>query len=145
MITYRPEGHFDLVTCTGDALNHIIKLSDVGKIFQNVYHYLAPGGYFIFDILNESEVSTSEPFDLNFSDTVNARFQITRPEEGMVNLQLKVYEKGELTFEENIREIVHDPDAVCQLLNGCGFSRVTRTDRLLPENKSTTWFVIAQK
>jgi len=145
MITYRPEKQFDLVTCTGDALNHIIALSDVEKIFRNVYHYLAPGGYFVFDILNESEVSTSEPFDLTFSETVTARFQITRPGETMVNLQLKVYENGELTFEENIRETVHDPDAVCNLLKGCDFSSVQRTDRLLPENKSTTWFVIARK
>ena len=55
MITYRPEKQFDLVTCTGDAVNHIPELSDVEKIFQNVYAYTASGGYFIFDILNENE------------------------------------------------------------------------------------------
>ena len=32
MITYRPEKHFDLVTCTGDALNHIMDLKDVERI-----------------------------------------------------------------------------------------------------------------
>ena len=37
MTIYRPEMQFDLVTCTGDAVNHIPDLSDVGKIFQNVY------------------------------------------------------------------------------------------------------------
>ena len=37
MITYRPEKKFDLVTCTGDALNHIMKLDDVGRIFENVH------------------------------------------------------------------------------------------------------------
>ena len=40
MITYRPEKQFDLVTCTGDAVNHIPALSDVEKIFANVYAYL---------------------------------------------------------------------------------------------------------
>ena len=34
MITYRPQRQFDLVTCTGDAVNHISDLSDVEKIFQ---------------------------------------------------------------------------------------------------------------
>ena len=53
MITFRPEKQFDLVTCTGDAINHIGNLSDVEKIFQNVFAYTTPGGYFIFDILNE--------------------------------------------------------------------------------------------
>ena len=29
MITYHPDKHFDLVTCTGDAVNHIPELRDV--------------------------------------------------------------------------------------------------------------------
>ena len=34
MITYRPAEQFDLVTCTGDALNHIADLADVERIFR---------------------------------------------------------------------------------------------------------------
>ena len=64
MITYRPDRQFDLVTCTGDALNHIRELEDLRRIFRNVFHYTAPGGYFIFDILNENEVSSGEPFEM---------------------------------------------------------------------------------
>ena len=103
MITFRPETQFDLVTCTGDALNHIHSLSDVEKIFRNVYAYTSPGGYFIFDILNENEVSTSEPFEMDFSETVRVWFQMTRPGEKQVNLKIRVYESGEFAFEENIR------------------------------------------
>jgi len=36
MVTYRPGRQFDLVTCTGDALNHIMSLTDVERIFANV-------------------------------------------------------------------------------------------------------------
>ena len=36
MITFCPDARFDLVTCTGDALNHIRQLSDVAQIFRNV-------------------------------------------------------------------------------------------------------------
>ena len=32
MITFRPETQYDLVTCTGDALNHIPDLADVARI-----------------------------------------------------------------------------------------------------------------
>ncbi len=46
MITYRPEVQYDLVTCTGDALNHIGSLTDIQKIFSNVYAYTKAGGYF---------------------------------------------------------------------------------------------------
>ena len=146
MITYRPQRQFDLVTCTGDAVNHISDLSNVEKIFQNVYSYLTPGGYFVFDLLNENEVSDSEPFDMDFTDTIRVWFQMTRPGEKKVNLKIKVYEHGELAFEENIRETIHDPEAICSLLKTCGFEEITCRDRLLPENNhGTTYFVIARK
>jgi SAM-dependent methyltransferase len=146
MITYRPDKQFDLVTCTGDAVNHIAALSDVEKIFENVYAYLAPGGWFVFDLLNENEVSTSEPFDMDFTDTTRVWFQMTRPGEKKVNLKIRVYEKGELEFEENIRETIHDPAVICDLLTKCGFRDVKCSDRLLADaNPGTTWFVTAQK
>lgn len=146
MITYCPEEQYDLVTCTGDAINHISGLSDVEKIFRNVYAYTSKGGYFIFDILNEREVSTSEPFEMDFSETVRVWFQMTRPGEKQVNLKIRVYENGTLSFEENIRETVHDPAAICNLLGKCGFEVVKCADRLLDDgNHGTTWFVIARK
>ena len=146
MITYRPDKQFDLVTCTGDAVNHIPELFNVKKIFENVYAYLAPGGYFVFDILNENEVSSSEPFDMDFTDTTRVWFQMTRPEDNRVNLKIKVYENGELAFEENIRETIHDPAEICRLLQVCGFEHIVCTDRLLPENNpGTTHFLVARK
>lgn len=146
MITYCPERQYDLVTCTGDALNHIGNLQDIERIFRNVYSYVSPGGYFIFDILNEHEVSNSEPFEMDFSDTVRVWFQMLRSGERQVNLKIRVYENGILSFEENIRETVHDPAAVCELLRQCGFEVVKCADRLLDDgNHGTTWFVIARK
>lgn len=147
MITYRPEKEFDLVTCTGDAINHIPELTDVEKIFRNVYAYTAPGGYFIFDILNENEISTSEPFEMDFTPTTRVWFQMTRPSEKKVNLKICVYENGALQFEENIRETVHDPVVICELLKKCGFEVVKCSDQLLDNSRqhSTTWYIIAHK
>ena len=146
MTNYCPNAQFDLVTCTGDAINHIPELAAVGKIFRNVYAYLNSGGYFIFDLLNENEVSDSEPFDMDFTESTRVWFQMTRPGEKKVNLQIKVFENGEQALEENIRETIHDPAAICRLLENCGFVEITCTDRLLPENNpGTTWFVIAKK
>lgn len=146
MITYCPEKSFDLVTCTGDALNHIGKLSDVEQIFRNVYAYTAKGGCFIFDILNENEVSDSEPFEMDFSDTLRVWFQMTRPGEKQVNLKIRVYENGKLQFEENIRETIHDPTVICEMLRKTGFEVVTCADRLLEDGgHGTTWFVVARK
>lgn len=146
MITWRPEREYDLVTCTGDALNHIGKLSDVEQIFRNVYGYLAPGGYFVFDILNENEVSDSEPFEMDFSDTTKVWFQMTRPGEKQVNLCIRVWERGKPEFEENIRETIHDPVVIRGLLEMCGFRVIRCADSLLEDGgHGTTWFLIAQK
>lgn len=147
MIQYRPEKSFDLVTCTGDALNHIIDLKDVEQIFRNVHSYLNEGGYFIFDILNEKEVSSGEPFDLDFSDTIKAQFLVTRNQEGIINLKTTVFEDGKLQFEENITEIVHDRDVICQLLQKSGFQVLQCGDQLLEDSEAhgTTCFIIAQK
>lgn len=146
MITYRPQKQFDLVTCTGDALNHIGDLENVAKILQNVYAYTSAGGYFIFDILNENEVSTSEPFEMDFDEHTRVWFQMTRPGEKQVNLKVRVYENGQLAFEENIRETVHDPAIICKLLRQAGFTVLRCADSLLDNGShGTTWFIIAQK
>ena len=146
MITYRPQAQFDLVTCTGDAINHIPDLSNVEKIFRNVGDYLAPGGYFVFDILNENEVSDSEPFEMDFSDTIRVWFQMTRPAVDKVNLMIRVWENGVLSFEENIRETIHDPAVICELLQRSGLRVIRCADALMDDGShGTTWFVIAQK
>lgn len=146
MITYRPDREFDLVTCTGDAINHIAAAEDVQKIFENVHHYLAPGGYFVFDILNEREISDSEPFEMDYDGQTRVWFQMTQPVAGKVNLKIRVFEEGQLQFEENIRETVHDPVQICQMLEKAGLRVLQCADRLLPDSgPGTTWFVIAQK
>ena len=146
MTAYRPEKQFDLVTCTGDAINHIPDLADVEKIFQNVSAYTAPGGYFVFDLLNENEVSDSEPFEMDFDDHTRVWFQMTRPGEKQVNLKIRVFEDGALAFEENIRETIHDPATICDLLQKSGLEVLRCADTLLDGgNHGTTWFIIAQK
>ena len=146
MITYRPDRQFDLVTCTGDAINHISDLADVQRIFENVQHYLAPGGYFVFDILNEREISDSAPFEMDFDAHTRIWFQMTRPATNQVNLKIRVYEDGALQFEENIRETVHDPVKICAMLEQAGLQVLRCADNLLPDGgHGTTWFVIARK
>ena len=146
MTIYRPERQFELVTCTGDAINHIPDLADVEKIFQNVFAYTAPGGYLVFDILNEYEVSDSEPFEMDFDEKTRVWFQMTRPGEKQVNLKIRVFENGTPAFEENIRETIHNPVAICGSLTKCGFRVESCSDRLLPDaGHGTTWFVIARK
>ena len=147
MITYCPKKYFDLVTCTGDALNHIMDLNDVAQIFQNVYSYLNEGGYFIFDILSEKEVPMAEPIDLDFSEEVKAQFMVTHDDEGHIHLKTAVFENNEHQFEEDIQETIHDEKEICSLLHKCGF-QLLKCDHHLLENEgnhSATWYIIARK
>lgn len=147
MVTYCPEETFDLITCTGDAVNHIPSLADVARIFQNVYALLNPGGLFVFDILDEKEVSDSEPFEMDFSPATRVWFQMTRPEKDKVNLQIRVYENGTEAFSETIRETVHDVTGICVLLKAAGFRIIKCSHRLSDTTgkDATTWFIIAKK
>ena len=146
MILYRPDAQFDLVTCTGDALNHIPDLADVEKIFANIHAYLAPGGYFVFDLLDEREISTEEPFDLDFDEHISARFQITRPQQNKVHLQTQVFEDGVHSFTEDIFETVHQLEAVCALLRRQGLQIERCAHRLLEDGTDVaTWYIVARK
>jgi hypothetical protein len=83
---------------------------------------------------------------MDFTDRIRVWFQMTRPGERKVNLKIRVYEDGQLQFEENIRETIHDPAVICDLLRKSGFAVLRCADRLLEENNpGTTWFVVARK
>lgn len=145
MITYCPDKKFDLVTCTGDAINHIHDLNNVEQIFKNVYGYLNEGGHFIFDILNEKNVAQGGPIDIDFSEDIKAELMVTRDENDTTNLRITVYEKGREPFVENITEKLHKPEVICDLLEKCGFTVVRCADHLLEEEHGTAWFIVARK
>ena len=147
MVTYQPEKKFDLVTCTGDALNHIMDPEDVSGIFRQVYGYLSDGGYFIFDVLGAREFASEEPFLLDYSETVKAEFMITEEENGRICMKTSVYENGRLQFEERITETVHQPDMLQHLLEENGFQVIRCAHSLREQQKAdrATWFFVAKK
>ena len=99
-----------------------------------------------FDLLNENEVSDSEPFEMDFDETTKVWFQMTRPAQNKVNLTIRVYENDTLQLEEVIRETIHDPETICDMLRNCGFTLLRCADRMLDDGgHGTTWFLIATK
>ena len=142
-----PELVFDLVTSTCDAMNHILEPADLQQVMRNVHSYLAPGGYFLFDLLKWEETEECEPVDLGELDGKRLQFQIHRTADGLVRLQIEVFEGRQLVHTEVIRERIYDAERILQMLTEAGFSKVRYTDRLLDEesNAASTWFVIARK
>ena len=54
MRTFRLPSKVDLVTCEGDALNHVPGKSDLIHVARSVAKALSPGGYFYFDVNNRA-------------------------------------------------------------------------------------------
>jgi SAM-dependent methyltransferase len=147
MVTYRPAERFDLVTATGDVLNHVFDEADLQRIFRNVSGYLNRGGLFVFDLLRESEIPPDEPFELEYSQTVRAVFRTSRLPGDRVRLRIQVFENGVSALTEDILEKLHDPGAVCAMLEEAGLAVERCSDALLPDSglHSSTWYVVARK
>lgn len=147
MVAYRANRRFDLVTCTGDALNHVTALEDVRRVFENARDALVPGGLFVFDLLRDDEVPEGEPFEAAFSEHLTVRFSAQRDAEGFTTLQIEGFEDGALRFCECIREKLHPVPDILALLRETGFNVLQCADRLLTDRDThaTTWFIIAKK
>lgn len=64
MRTFRLNEPVDLITCEGDALNHIPRRTDLARVARAVARALRPGGYFYFDVNN------SRGFEVYWTGTV---------------------------------------------------------------------------
>ena len=146
MVTWRPEGRYDLVTCTGDALNHIFDPGDVARVFRNVHDVLTDGGFFIFDLLNASEVPSGEAFEAETSDGQQVRFHTELDPDQVVRLTVEVREDGRFRYRETILEKLHDPAAIQHALRASGLTVLQCADRLNPEALPTeTLYIAAQR
>ncbi|MBR6950279.1 MAG: class I SAM-dependent methyltransferase [Oscillospiraceae bacterium] len=147
MVAFRPADPCDLVTCTGDALNHLDSLDQVRRLFAGIFSYLAPGGWLVFDLLDAREAEEADFIELFRDDHRCGTFTIAPGEAGSVTLTVTVSENGRILFTETIRETVYSPDDVCDLLRETGFTDIHAAHRLSENDpaEAVTWFVRARK
>ncbi|UCH50781.1 MAG: class I SAM-dependent methyltransferase [Chloroflexota bacterium] len=57
--TFKLSAEYDAVFSTFDSLNHIISLTELEQVFENVYKCLNKGGIFIFDLNMQKHFETN--------------------------------------------------------------------------------------
>lgn len=147
MVTYLPDTQFDLVTSTEDALNHILTPEKVFRVFQNVFQYLSPGGYFIFDVLKEDSVVPGTDIEFDLDEETSACISVVLNPDGVFSLITEVTKNGTTEFREEIHEIYYSPALLTNLLHSAGFIHIQYTDCILEgvTSPGTNWYFIAQK
>ncbi|MBT4856944.1 class I SAM-dependent methyltransferase [Candidatus Uhrbacteria bacterium] len=102
---------FDVIFCVFDSINHLLKLSDWKKVFNQAYRHLEDNGVFIFDmntLLKLQRHSDNPPSVKIFQKNVLI-MDVQDVGRGIANWNIKVFEHKKKNsfemYEENIKEV----------------------------------------
>ncbi len=147
VVDYQDHCCYDLITCTCDAINHLLDFSDVQKVFLIVYHLLHKGGYFIFDLIDEENLSFEQPFWSERENDVRVQYSITKLEEGMISNLIHVYNGNQFVFKEVIQERLYSKQKIFDLLEQIGFTILLCDKKICSHDEQTFYkmYFIVQK
>ncbi|HSH81548.1 MAG TPA: class I SAM-dependent methyltransferase [Herpetosiphonaceae bacterium] len=145
---------FDLVTCCYDSLNYLLDDDDLLHCFRSVFHALAPGGVFCFDLATEYFLEThwqgTESFeDAGYSQTMESSFDPATCRSSLVmHGRLREVEGGEREFSEVHMERAVHPNQVRTILLRAGLIPEAVYDCFTfqePSDRSLRHFWVARK
>jgi ubiquinone/menaquinone biosynthesis C-methylase UbiE len=121
------EEKHDLAFSLFDSFNYILELTDLQKVFQNVYNALNDKGVFIFDMNTPARLMSIKPGTTMITgDTYSCIWEdIINKEKIRWQVRLKIYleNKGEY-FEEFHQETAYDVEDVVKSLESAGFAHI---------------------
>jgi SAM-dependent methyltransferase len=122
---------FDLVVSTYDSLNHILELDGLRQVFGCVRRSLAPGAPFVFDLGTEEGFRTrwTEPHAVVEDDVVVVGVGEYDLGDRSAEYRITIFRREDCWERDDVsvKERVHRPEDVLELLAGEGFVGVTRT------------------
>jgi SAM-dependent methyltransferase len=130
---FRLVGTFDLTLSTFDALNHVMKLSELKKVFRNVWRALRPGGYFAFDLNREGAYQrlwsrTSGTADHRAVSIARGSYDKRK---GVASCEITLFRKqgrGWARSDFTLRQKHHREEDVMAALTAAGFGEVELHD-----------------
>lgn len=134
---YQTTESYTLVTCTCDAVNHILKEEDLEKLFQNAYSFIEENGYFIFDIINEKEVLLNKSFRSKRSEEIYVEYYLTTKEKNKINNNIKIFQNGKQISEENLIEVLYSQEQITKIAEKIGFRVIKISNHIMAEQYRT--------
>lgn len=146
MVTYDPGAEFELVTCTYDALNHVLDPAAVGQVFRNVARYLAPGGFFVFDLLRAEESEPVEREILEETEDGTLSFEVTLDENNILSMEIYREAGGKEERVEAVRERIYPIGQIRDMICESGLKIVSIDDHFPGQTqKNVSWIIILTK
>lgn len=146
MINYQTKEKYDLITCTCDAINHILEKQDIETLFKNIDTYLEKGGYFIFDAIDELNLSSNKKWKSQRSKDVYVEYDLKKEGEILKN-HLEVYENNKCIAKETIKEKIYSKEFIKKLASKIGWQLIQCEKQITNEsyNTNTKLFYILYK
>ncbi|MGU7967451.1 class I SAM-dependent DNA methyltransferase [Streptococcus suis] len=144
ILDFHSQENYNLAVSTADALNHIRNVSDLEKVFLNIFKSLKPEGYFIFDMNTVKGIRNDNGYVMTsddsmfvvregFVDEVN-QIGFTRFT-GFLSPNL---DSNYVRFDSTIYNYMFEMREVIGLLKKIGFSYIELrdgySDRMINEN-----------
>lgn len=147
---------FDIVTCFDDSLCYMKDLTDVRKVFQQVYNLLPQTGYFMFDahsLYQMDEVFPGYMFNDRTEDTAFMWSSYCGDEPHSIEHDLTFFVwderiKGYQAFNELHYERTYPLTDFEKALHDVGFRKIEITSNFgldKPQEHSQRWFFTVQK
>jgi SAM-dependent methyltransferase len=151
--TFHLSPEFNAVTCMFDSLNHIMRATELRKVFGNVWRCLKPGGTFIFDLNRQEAYSqlwsrTSSTVDTDVVSVARGSF-FERRRLAICDITLLRRVSGKWQRSDfRLQQRLHRRDSVVEALESCGFAVSVRDAAELGMNGAIAFgrdFFIAEK
>lgn len=139
---YQDDKKYDFITCTDDALPHIINIDDIQMVIRNVNHLLRENGLFIFDI-NYFHLMPCEKYDKSIGKH-RLSYEIQRDDK-IMTFNVECYEGDELIWTDTTQERDYSIEEITSILNEEGFVIETCSQHFFDEKRCEKWKIVAKK
>lgn len=135
IINYISQEKYDLITCTCDAMNHILDNCDVKKILENAYLTLNKEGYFIFDIYDDKEIPIDTTIVSKRNNNTNVEYYYTKINGDLINTNVKILKSDNIIGEFNVVEKIYKVEEILNLAKNIGFKIEKNSKQIMNEEQ----------